>query len=255
MDNDIKFATAQERLRLARERVAAAETLTSSTHEELAAANANLERVRAGAVPLVADEMQESPAAQPVAHVNATEIGEAWPYRTPATVAPSAGAPVRQWKPGELPPPAYTLLPPAYRTDPEPQGPRRAAPAGWQSRRTGTTWGVAAIAVAASLLFHWLSQVVIGGLVGAAVGLDGLARITAEDFDTMNVALTVSTLIITVIVLASSAIRTYNSLTWVQLDPKRYGMSWWRNCWAPILLGTAAHAFIFWLAFVGATTG
>lgn len=254
MDDNRELAIAQERLRLAQERAAAAETLISYTREELAAAAENLGRVRAGMISVVSDEASESPAKQPVAPGSAADVGAAWPYRSPEAVVPAAEVPARQWKPGELPPPAYTLLPPAYRTDPEPQAPKRAAPAGWQSRRTGTTWGVAAIAIAASLLFHWLSQIVIGALVGGAVGIEGLERITADDFEAVNVTATVSTWIITIIVLASNAIRTYNSLTWTPAYPQQYEMDWWRNCWAPILLGTVAHALIFWLAFVGATT-
>ena len=253
MDNDTEFTTAHERLRLARERAAAAEMLVSGAREELGAAAANLERLRAGWVTVVADEMQASTAQQPMVRVNAPQIGDGWPYRTPTVVTPVGGASESQPVSGELQPPSYKLRPPTYRTDSQPQVTRHPAPAAWQSRRTGTTWGVPAIAVAASLLFHWLSQIVIGALVGATIGLEGLARITGDDFKNLSVMVIVSTLSITMIVLPSSAIRTYRNLEWLPDHPRPFGMSWWRDCWAPILLGTAAYASIFWVAFVGVT--
>lgn len=238
MQNDDDLAAARERLRSARERAVAAEIIVSGAREELGAAAGHLEMVR-GFQSIAGAGAQEPPVhSQAVTPAN-DGVPDSWPYRTQSKA---------------LPPPAYVLTARTSTGSKESELPRAREPAGWSDRRTGITWGVIGIALGASLLFHWLSQVLVGFLVGATTGIEGIRRITLDDLASLNVTATFCTLIISTVVIVLAALRTYRGLSWAPGEAHSYGMSWWRNCWAPILLGTGAYALIFWIAFLSATT-
>jgi hypothetical protein len=120
----------------------------------------------------------------------------------------------------------------------------RAEPADWRHRRTTTTWAVVGVALVASLLMHWIAQMIAGAVVGASVGLDGLANITARDLDAVQVMTLASTLILTTVAIGWSGLVSYERLSWPPASGD-YGMRWWRYCFAPVLGLTAVHALVF----------
>ncbi|MDQ7877309.1 hypothetical protein Q9R08_04895 [Microbacterium sp. QXD-8] len=120
-------------------------------------------------------------------------------------------------------------------------------PTDWKSRRTTGTWGVLVLTLVVELGLQWLAQIVAGGITGALVGINGLANITATDYEQINVTVLWSAIIITVIVVFMTATRTHSDLTWIKNPPNgtRWGIKWWPSFWRPVLIGAAVHGVIF----------
>jgi hypothetical protein len=117
-------------------------------------------------------------------------------------------------------------------------------PADWRRRRTSTTWAVSLVALAVSLLLHWIAQMAFGAVAGAMIGIEGFANITERDLETMQIMTLASTLTLTVIAIGWCGLLSYERLSWPPAIGD-YGMNWWRYCFAPVLGLTLVHGVVF----------
>lgn len=131
----------------------------------------------------------------------------------------------------------------------------------WRSRRARVGVGIAVAALLLSPTLHWLSQVIVGAGVGAVVGLEGLARVSAVEFRSINHALWWMEGVITLIVAGKAWSRARFNLTppadsaagrWLTPTTPQQ-VDWWDSFWRPVLLGTALYATGFLLMLTAAT--
>jgi len=120
-------------------------------------------------------------------------------------------------------------------------------PAGWQEKRSKWTWGIFFLSAAVLLATQWLSQIIGGALVGASVGIEGLASITDEEFASLNSASVWSFIVITIVLAGWCAAAASEGLTWHErrVIGEQWGMDWWRGFWKPVLIGFLVHGVIF----------
>lgn len=126
----------------------------------------------------------------------------------------------------------------------------RKEPEGWKDKRRNWSWGILFLALLVSSLAQYLAQIIAGAIVGGIVGVQGLARISASDFDSMNQLTWWSAIIITVIVTGYALLHVRDDLTWSQYG-QQWGIAWWGSFWRPVLIGAAVHGVVFGITMAG----
>lgn len=123
-------------------------------------------------------------------------------------------------------------------------------PAGWRQRRTSTTWGVCLVAGVVSLLAQWIAQIAGGAVVGGIVGIEGIARLSLRDLETLAILNIASRVVFAAAAVGWTGLLAFERLSWPPADG-RYGMNWWRYCFGPVLVLAAAHGVVFSAMFLG----
>lgn len=117
----------------------------------------------------------------------------------------------------------------------------------------GKLWLIFALSVVASLALHWVSQIIVGGLVGGVAGMNS-TDITASEFDQLNSVTLLSTLLLTLTAAIVNLAITYETLQTRRLEGREVQIEWLGNFWIVVLGGTLLHAIIFGIAFTSAIT-
>jgi hypothetical protein len=111
-----------------------------------------------------------------------------------------------------------------------------------KSSRTANSIGNFIIAIVVSLLLHWFARLALRTAADLPVNTGDPTSLASINENSLP-----ASFLITAIVAIVAVVSTYKDMTPPENSREHLGVRYWRDLWAPVLIGTAIYAGGYWL--------